>query len=121
VNLIIDENLPPRWCQYLAPFGIVATHWRDIGKIGDPDEVIFDYACEHRAVIMTQDLDFTRLLAMRRTQLPSVVQCRVLSPVPECIGASVIEILKTHQAKLLAGCLITFDGDHHRIRLLPLT
>jgi predicted nuclease of predicted toxin-antitoxin system len=42
VNLIIDENLPPRWCDYLAPFGITATHWKDIGHIGDPDEIIID-------------------------------------------------------------------------------
>ena len=42
MNLIIDENLPPRWCDYLAPFGITATHWKDIGHIGDPDEIIID-------------------------------------------------------------------------------
>ena len=58
MNLIIDENLPPSWRDYLAPFGITATHWRDIGSFGDPDDMIFDYACDHNAVIVTQDFRF---------------------------------------------------------------
>jgi predicted nuclease of predicted toxin-antitoxin system len=62
VNLIIDGNLPPRWHDFLALSGISATHWRDIGNLGDPDDRIFDYACEQDAIIITQDLDFTRIL-----------------------------------------------------------
>jgi predicted nuclease of predicted toxin-antitoxin system len=53
VNIIIDENLPRRWREYLLPYGINAIHWRDIGNAGDADEVIFDYACEHEMVICT--------------------------------------------------------------------
>ena len=67
--LIIDENLPPRWSGFLSSFGISATHWRNIGTVGDPDDTIFDYACGHGAVIITQDLDFTRLLALRGARL----------------------------------------------------
>ena len=65
MKLILDENLAPRWCDYLAAFGITAAHWKDLGSIGDSDEIIFDYACDHNAVIVTRDLDFTRILALR--------------------------------------------------------
>ena len=80
MKLILDENLPPRWRDYLAPFGIDAVHWTDIGKVGDTDETIFDFACEHQSIIVTQDLDFTRMLALRGTRLPSVIQLRVPCP-----------------------------------------
>jgi len=40
VNLIIDENLPPRWCEYLNSRALVATHWTRIGNPGDPDSPI---------------------------------------------------------------------------------
>ena len=120
MNLILDENLPPRWCDYLTPFGVVATHWKDLGNIGDADEVIFDYAREHKAIIVTQDLDFTRLLASRGTLLPSVIQLRLPCPIPEIIGQALLEILATHQPQLDAGCLISVDPNRHRIRLLPL-
>jgi len=120
VKLIIDENLPPRWCDYLAPHGIPATHWPDIGHFGDPDDAIFAYACDHGAVIVTQDLDFTRMLALRGTRLPSVIQLRVQCPIPEIIGPALLEILNNHRNQLLAGCLISLDHDRHRLRLLPL-
>jgi len=120
VNLIIDENLPPRWCDYLAPYGITATHWPDIGNFGDPDDMIFDYACDKGYVIVTQDLDFTRLLALRGARLPSVIQLRVSCPTPEIIGPTLLKVLTNHREQLLSGCLISLDYDHHRLRLLPL-
>ncbi len=120
MNLIIDENLPPSWRDYLAPFGINATHWRDIGHAGDPDEIIFDYACEHHSVIVTQDLDFTRILALRGSHLPSIIQLRVPCPIPEIIGSALLQVLQTHREQLLAGCLISLDPNRHRVRLLPL-
>jgi predicted nuclease of predicted toxin-antitoxin system len=94
VSLIIDENLPPRWQDFLAHHGITATHWRDIGKVGDPDDTIFDYACDEQSIIVTQDLDFTRILALRGTRLPSVIQLRVQCPIPEIIGQALMEILE---------------------------
>lgn len=120
MNLIIDENLPPRWRDYLALHGITATHWPVIGNFGDPDNAIFDYACDHGSVIVTQDLDFTRMLALRGTRLPSVIQLRVQCPIPEIIGPALLEILNNHRDQLLAGCLISLDHDRHRLRLLPL-
>lgn len=81
MNLIIDENLPPRWCDYLAPLGITASHWRDVGKSGDADDTIFDYACEHEAVIVTQDLDFT---ADTRIARDASAQCHPTSRVCPC-------------------------------------
>lgn len=120
MNLIIDENLPPRWCDYLAPLGITASHWRDVGKSGDADDTIFDYACEHEAVIVTQDLDFTRILALRGTRLPSVIPLRVSAPVPELVGPFLLQILENHRTQLMAGCLISLEPNRHRLRLLPL-
>ncbi len=120
MNLLIDENLSPRWCDYLAPFGITATHWTDLGKIGDPDEIILAYACANNAVIVTQDLDFTRLLALRGAHLPSVIQLRVACPIPEVIGKALLSILESHLKQIQAGCLISLDMSSNRIRLLPL-
>ena len=120
MRLIIDENLPPRWCDYFAPFGIIAAHWSNVGRIGDPDEFIFDYASDRNAIIVTQDLDFTRLLALRGSHLPSVIQLRVQCPVPEIIGLELLQVLQNHQQQLIDGCLITLDLSRHRIRLLPL-
>lgn len=118
--LILDENLPARWTDYLASFGVEALHWTQIGNVGDPDEKIFDHASAHGAVIVTQDLDFTRILALRGTHLPSIIQLRVSCPTPEHAGPALVQILQSYRQPLLEGCLISLDSNRHRIRLLPL-
>ncbi|MFK7851863.1 MAG: DUF5615 family PIN-like protein [Akkermansiaceae bacterium] len=118
--IILDENLPPRWRDFLASFKIEAIHWTDIGASGDPDEIIFDYASTNQAIIITQDLDFTRMLALQRSKLPSVIQLRVECPTPEMIGDAVLSVIKNHSHQLNTGCLITLDSKRKRLRLLPL-
>lgn len=120
MKLVIDENLPPRWTSFLASFGIDARHWLEIGRCGDPDSIVFDHAARHSAIILTQDLDFTRLAARRGSSLPSVVLLRVACPLPETIGPMVAGILETYRAQLEQGCLISVEPDRHRLRLLPL-
>ena len=120
MNVVIDENLPPGWVAYLARHGIRAAHWRDIGQIGDSDDTVFDHACARQAVILTQDLDFTRILARRGARLPSIVRLRVACPIPKVIGPAVVATLQHQAPQLEAGCLISLDAASHRIRLLPL-
>lgn len=118
--LVIDENLPRSWVTFLQSAGFRAKHWLDIGAVGAPDEVIFAYTAHQAAVILTQDLDFTRMLATRTAALPSVVQLRVDCPVPEVIGSMLILALSTHVLPLEKGCLISIDHSKHRLRLLPI-
>jgi predicted nuclease of predicted toxin-antitoxin system len=120
VTLILDENLPPRWRDFLATFNIQAIHWLDIGNPGDSDETLFDYASSHGAIIISQDLDFTRMLALRGDRLPSIIQLRVDSPVPEVIGQALLGVLHHHRQQLKDGCLISLELNRHRLRLLPL-
>jgi len=120
MKLILDENLPPRWSDYLRQFDLDAVHWTEIGQVGASDEHIFEFATAHGAVIVTQDLDFARILAFRGTRLPSVVQLRVSCPTPEVVGSSLAQVLKEFAPQLRIGCLISLDSNRHRIRLLPL-
>ena len=88
--------------------------------MGDPDDVLFAHAQLKEAIILTQDLDFTRMLALRGSALPSVIQLRVGCPIPQVVGSAVLLILEIYRNQLNAGCLISLEPDRHRIRLLPL-
>lgn len=71
-------------------------------------------------VICTQDLDFTRILALRDANLPNIIQLRVDCPIPEAVGKMLLEVIKNHGTQLKDGYLITIDSKRHRLRLLPL-
>jgi predicted nuclease of predicted toxin-antitoxin system len=120
VKVLLDENLPLRWKDFLATVGIQSKHWIDVGQPGDPDELILDYARKNHFLILTQDLDFTRMLAHYGNRLPSVIQLRVDSPLPELIGNTVLAVLNNHQEKLAAGCLVSVDLKRKRLRTLPI-
>ncbi len=120
MTIIIDENLPRRWKEYLASFDISAKHWIEIGNVGDADQLLFDYARQHRSIIITQDLDFGRMLALYQTSLPSVITLRVEAPIPEVIGEMVLQVLEGYPEQLQRGCLITIDAKRNRFRLLPI-
>ena len=120
LKLIIDENLPPRWVPFLENHGVLASHWRDLGTVGDQDDIIFQFARKEQWIILSQDLDFSRLLALYGTKLPSVLQLRVDVPIPEVIGAQVIQVLHDHATAITDGSLISIDLQQARVRLLPL-
>lgn len=120
MKLVLDENLPPRWKEFLSMHGVSVRHWTEIGNAGDSDETILDHAFVEGAVIVTQDLDFTRLLALRGSKLPSVIQLRVSCPIPEIVGTALVKVLEDHGQHLSDGCLISVDHNRHRLRLLPL-
>jgi predicted nuclease of predicted toxin-antitoxin system len=81
---------------------------------------IMNWAREHQAVVLTQDLDFTKLLFQSRASMPSVIQLRLADVRPKTIGPEVLLILAQQNMPLERGALITVNGRKSRLRLLPL-
>lgn len=120
MNLLLDENLPRRWIPVLVAGGHHAVHWLDIGSSGASDELLFQTAARRQAILVSCDLDFSRLVARYRSQLPSVIQIRDVPPLPEICGAELLSLLLEFEAPLRAGALVSFSLDRRLIRLLPI-
>jgi predicted nuclease of predicted toxin-antitoxin system len=120
VTLVIDNCLPLSWVEFLRQHGYSGNHWRELGPPNAPDEDIMLWANQNNAVVLTQDLDFTKLLFQSRAALPSVIQLRLDDVRPASIGEDVITILQQHRDILQRGALITVKGHKSRLRLLPL-
>jgi predicted nuclease of predicted toxin-antitoxin system len=58
MKLLFDENLSPKLPGLLADWFPGASHVRDCGLKGAPDERIWDYARDHGYAIVTKDSDF---------------------------------------------------------------
>jgi predicted nuclease of predicted toxin-antitoxin system len=90
MKVLVDMNLSPRWVQTLRAAQIEAIHWSDIGRANAPDAEIMAYASKAGYVVLTQDLDFSAILASTAIRKPSVVQIRSAEVSPEVIGAQVV-------------------------------
>ena len=77
MKLLVDMNLSPSWVERLARHGFEAVHWFTIGAATAPDIDVMAWANERHLVLITNDLDFSAILAASAGAGPSVVQVRM--------------------------------------------
>ena len=119
MKILLDMNIAPRWVQFLVAAGIPAVHWSSVGPANASDLEIMTYARENDCVILTQDLDFTDLLAITQGSKPSVVQICADDTSPEVLGRVVVRALHQAETELADGALMAIDAKRVRLRILP--
>jgi predicted nuclease of predicted toxin-antitoxin system len=119
MTILVDVNLSPAWCAYLASHGHNAIHWISVGKATATDNEIMQWAAMHNHTVFTHDLDFGAILAATSAHRPSVLQVRCSVPLPEAIGPLVLAALHQFAEQIHAGALVTIDARRARARLLP--
>jgi predicted nuclease of predicted toxin-antitoxin system len=121
MRLLIDMNLTPRWVAALNRVGYATVHWSAVGPIGAADSTICEYARDHGFVLITNDLDFPRILAYTSNSKPSVILLRGEPLVPEVRGEALIGAIVECAAELESGAILSVDwSGRPRARLLPL-
>ena len=121
MRLLLDMNLTPRWVQFLVDAGYECVHWSDIGPITAEDSTICAHAREHGFLIITNDLDFPRILAHMVDASPSVILLRGEPLTPEFRGVTLLSAIAQCGEELRAGAILTIDWtDKVRARLFPL-
>lgn len=121
MNLLIDMNPTPRWVEYLNDAGHNAIHWSSVGRLSAKDQEICDYARTRGYILLTNDLDFPRILAHTKDTKPSVILVRGEPLVPELRGSALVQALADCEAELAQGAIVTLDwSDRPRARVLPL-
>ena len=120
MKLLVDMNLSPAWIVRLAGLGFEAVHWSTIGAATAPDVEILAWAHEHQFVVVTNDLDFSAILAAGAGAAPSVVQIRMQDLISDSAVASVAIALAAYRQEIARGALLTIDEGGTRVRMLPL-
>ena len=120
MRVLVDMNLSPEWVTLLNTSGLDAVHWSEVGDPKAADTVLFEWATKNHQIIFTHDLDFGTMLALTKTEGPSVLQIRTQDLTPKAAGPLVIEMLRKFESALESGALLTIDESNQRIRLLPL-
>ena len=119
-RLLLDQNLPVDAAGKLRAAGFDVVHTRDRGWQRASDEDLLGFAREEARVIVTQDLDFSRLIAQGGLRLPSAILLRERGLLPDEVFQRVRDVCHRHGEQLNAGCLITVDRSSLRLRTLPI-
>ncbi len=113
-------NLSIRWVEYLQGRGFSCQHWSTIGSGTDDDDVIIAHCVEENAIVLTADLDFADLHAIRGTSKPSVIQLRASDQLPSALGHSVARALSVARHELEQGAVVTITSKKVRVSKLPI-
>lgn len=80
-------NLSPAWVSVLKQADHDAIHWSPVGAPGAEDEELMAWARQRGYVVLTNDLDFSAILAATSADGPSVFQIRAQALSPRRLGA----------------------------------
>ncbi|MET4492927.1 DUF5615 family PIN-like protein [Bradyrhizobium sp. LA7.1] len=120
MRFLIDMNLSPSWVPFLQNAGFEAVHWSAVGAVDASDRTLMPWAAGHDHVVVTNDLDFSTILAATQRRKPSVIQIRADLLTPVAIGSAVLRAIAQTERELAEGALISIDLDRARVRILPL-
>jgi predicted nuclease of predicted toxin-antitoxin system len=70
--------------------------------------------------VITQDLDFSALLALGKFNRPSLISIRMSVSDPETISRKLLRVLPEMEKVLQEGCAITIEDAAVRVRKLPI-
>jgi predicted nuclease of predicted toxin-antitoxin system len=120
MKFLLDMGLAQSTARYLQTLGYDAIHLRDQGLQRLPDDQIIQKARVEGRVILTHDLDFSRLVAISQSQLPSVITFRLKDMRPAQVNHYLNEALDHFSPELQAGALMSIGDNGIRVRQLPI-
>jgi predicted nuclease of predicted toxin-antitoxin system len=120
LRFVADMNISPLTVEVLAAEGMDILRVSSLLLVNASDESILGLAREQGRVVITQDMDFSALLALGGHQQPSLVTLRLLNTDPEVVTQRLRQILPQIEAALRRGCAVTIEDHAVRVRQLPI-
>ena len=119
MKFLLDMGLAQSTARNLQTLGHDAVHLRDQGLQRLPDDQIIQKARAEGRIILTHDLDFSRLVAISQSQLPSVITFRLKDMRPTQVNHYLNEALDHFATDLQSGALVSIGDNGIRMRRLP--
>jgi len=119
VRFLVDMGLSVSIGRYLIEHGHDGVHLRDLQLQTITDQAIVSMARAEGRVILTHDLDFSRIVALSGSRVPSVVTFRLADMRPLSVVRVLDHVLRTRSAEIDEGAMITATDGSLRVRRLP--
>ncbi|TET15064.1 MAG: hypothetical protein E3J77_03020 [Actinobacteria bacterium] len=120
MKFIADIHISPQTVKSLTNKGYKIKRVTEFLKPNAKDEEILDLALREGSAIITQDLDFSALLAKRGVNKPSVITLRVNMTKPANITEILERVLPQIESEINKGSIIIVEEGRIRIRKLPI-
>jgi predicted nuclease of predicted toxin-antitoxin system len=119
VKILADLHIAPSTVEFLRALGHDVVRVGEIMSAGAADRAIVEEAAIQQRVILTQDLDFSAIIALGRRSRPSILSLRLASSRIEHVNAVLQRVLPAVENNLMAGAVVSVEDARIRVRRLP--
>ena len=120
LSFLTDMNISPLTVSQLRARGWDIIRASDVMNKSTRNLDLPEYARRHNMVIITQDLDFSMLLALKGYEKPSLINVRLEDARPDFVTSRVIATVSALETELTSGAVVTVDETSARYRYLPI-
>ncbi|HWQ68998.1 MAG TPA: DUF5615 family PIN-like protein [Patescibacteria group bacterium] len=119
LKYLADLHISPLTVNALQASGLTIRRVADVLSPRAKDSEIVTLARLQDWIILTQDLDFSALIARSGETRPSVISLRLQQASPTRVAQLLLSILPGLQQDLAHGVIVSIDEGGIRIRTLP--
>lgn len=120
MKFLVDMPLSPALALWLVQQGHDAVHASQVGFDRASDLTILKYARNEQRVVITADLDYSRLLALAEEEGPGLILFRGGNYSEQETVERLKRVLETIQNKELPNSIVVVEKGRIRRRHLPL-
>jgi predicted nuclease of predicted toxin-antitoxin system len=117
-RLLADMNVSPKTVDALQQRGWDGIRVSRVLPMDASDDEILGFARREGRVVVTQDLDFSALLALGGYDQPSLITLRLAISDPETVTRRLLDVLPGLEGVLREGSAVTVDDVAVRVRRL---
>lgn len=119
MRLIADMHISLSTVTFLRTLGHDTVRVNEVLPATSADVEILAWAKSEQRHVLTQDLDFSRLIATSRSAEPSVLSLRLSSSRIDHVNSVLERVLPMVESDLASGAIVTIEDDRIRKRSLP--
>ena len=120
MRLLADLHISPRTVASLRALGHDVVRVSEVLPATATDQEIVAEALRDDRTILTQDLDFSALVAVSGRTRPSVISLRLTTARIDLVNQRLAQILPIVQQDVEAGSVVVVEDSRIRKRSLPL-
>ncbi len=121
MRLLADLHISPRTVEFLRSLGHDVVRVDEILPPTAADKVIVARAIEEGRTVLTQDLDFSAIVALAGKNVPSLISLRLSSSRVEHVNEVLQEVLPAVERDIGEGAIVAVEDARIRSRPLPIT
>ena len=109
-------GISPRTVNFLRSLGNQVLRLSEIGLEKASDREVIEHASKHGQTVLTFDLDYPALLALRLTNRASAIVFRTANAGPAWINARLLQSIPAMEEALAEGAIVIVEDDRMPIR-----